>query len=155
MPPPHLPFPKKRSYYSIMNDHLKNNLAEVDKDLSTSWIDLSEKVRSLAADLKLKTAGSDYAAEADHLSQQTSRLCEHVAKLHADVIDLIENIELHVPLPETDAPIRPVENHIDALEQEKIQIQRENHELRNDFKDILKALFMWVDDPKERLKSKL
>lgn len=138
-----------------MNDHLKNNLAEVDKDLSHSWIDLSEKVRILAADLKLKTASSDFAAEADHLSQQTSRLCDHVEKLHADVIDLIENIETHLPLPESDAEKHPAISNLNALDLEKIQIQRENHELRNDFIDVLKALFMWVDDPKERLRSKL
>lgn len=137
-----------------MNDHLKNNLAEVDKDLSNSWIELSEKVRILAADLKLKTAGTEYAAEADHLSQQSARLCDHVAKLHADVIDLIENIEIHLPLPESDTAKSTPISDLNALNQEKIQIQRENHELRNDFKDILKALFMWVDDPKERLKSK-
>ncbi len=137
-----------------MNDHLKNNLAEVDKDLSNSWIDLSEKVRDLAADLKLKTAGTTFAAEADHLSLQTSRLCDHVAKLHADVIDFIENIETHVPLPESDVSKTSPISNLDALDQEKIQIQREKHELRNDFKDVLKALFLWVDDPKERLRSK-
>ena len=138
-----------------MNDLLKNNLAEVDKDLSHSWIDLSEKVRNLAADLKLKTAGTDFSAEADHLAQQTARLCDHVGKFHTDVIDLIENIETHLPLPESDAEHSPVISNLNALDQEKIQIQRENHELRNDFVDVLKALFMWVDDPKERLKSKL
>jgi hypothetical protein len=138
-----------------MNDHLKNNLAEVDKDLSHSWIDLSEKVRNLAADLKLKTAGTDFAAEADHLAQQTARLCDHVEKFHTDVIDLIENIETRLPLPESDTEHSPVIFNQDALIQEKIQVQRENHELRNDFVDVLKALFMWVDDPKERLKSKL
>jgi hypothetical protein len=137
-----------------MNDDLKNNLAEVDKDLSNSWIELSGKVRDLATDLKLKTAGTIFATEADHLSQQTSRLCDHVAKLHADVIDLIENIETHLPLPESDAANSEIPDP-EALDQEKIQIQRESHELRKDFKDVLKALFMWVDDPQERLKSKL
>ncbi len=137
-----------------MNDHLINNLAEVDKDLSNSWIDLTDNVRDLSADLKLKTAGTTFASEADHLSQQTSRLCDHVAKLHADVIDLIENIETHLPFPESDAA-NTANTDLDALDREKIQIQREKHELRKDFKDVLKALFMWVDDPKERLKSKL
>lgn len=137
-----------------MNDQIKNNLAEVDKDLSASWIDLSQKVRNLAADLKLKTAGTVFSAETDHLAQQTELLCDHVEKFHADVIDLIENIEIHLPLPETDSPRPAAAPDPDALVREKIQIQRESHELRNDFKDILKALFMWVDDPKERLRSK-
>ncbi len=133
-----------------MNKHLKNNLAELDKDLSTSWIHLSDKVRNLAADLKLKTAGSEFAAEADHLTQQTSRLCEHVVKFHADVIDLIENIDTRVPLHESDATKTPM---IETADQENIQIQREKHELRKDFKDVFKALFMWVDNPKERFKK--
>ena len=137
-----------------MNDDLKNNLTEIDKDLSNSWIELSEKVRDLATDLKLKTAGTIFATEADHLSSQTSRLCEHVTKFHTDVIDLIENIETRLPLPESDSADSETPDP-EALDQEKIQIQREKHELRNDFKDILKALFMWVDDPHERLKSKL
>ena len=136
-----------------MNDDLKNNLAEIDKDLSNSWIELSIKVRDLSNDLKLKTAGTTFAAEADHLSSQTSRLCDHVAKFHTDVIDLIENIETHLPLPESDAAASVIPDP-EALDQEKIQIQREKHELRNDFKDVLKALFMWVDDPQERLRSK-
>jgi hypothetical protein len=117
-------------------------------------LELSEKVRDLATNLKLKTAGIIFATEANHLSSQTSRLCDNVAKLHADVIDLIENIETRLPLPESDAAKAAIPDP-EALDQEKIQIQRENHELRKDFKDVLKALFMWVDDPKERLKSKL
>lgn len=134
-----------------MNKHLKKNLAELDKDLSNSWIHLSDKVRNLAADLRLKTAGSEFAAKADHLTQQTFRLCEHVVKFHADVSDLIDNIDTRVPLHESDATKSPMNETID---QENIQIQREKHELRNDFKDVLKALFMWVDNPKERLKEK-
>jgi hypothetical protein len=51
-------------------------------------LELSEKVRDLATNLKLKTAGIIFATEANHLSSQTSRLCDNVAKLHADVIDL-------------------------------------------------------------------
>lgn len=137
-----------------MTDQLKNHFAEVDKDLSTAWIELSEKVRNLSADLKLKTAGTEFSAEADHLSQQTSRLCDHVEKLHSDVIDLIENIETHVPLPEFDSATQTTTAPVDKIEKERIQIQRENHELRNDFKDILKALFMWKDDPTERVREK-
>jgi hypothetical protein len=48
-------------------------------------LELSEKVRDLATNLKLKTAGIIFATEANHLSSQTSRLCDNVAKLHADV----------------------------------------------------------------------
>jgi len=134
-----------------MTDHIKNSVDELDKDLAHSWIELSDKVRDLAQDLKLKTAGSNFASEAEHLFQKTTRLCDHVEKLHADVIDLVENIEEHIPLPESKSSGKTVD---DGVNKEEIQIQRESHELRNDFKDVLKALFMWVDDPKERVKGK-
>ena len=138
-----------------MNDLLKNNLAEVDKDLSNSWINLSEKVRKLADDLKIKAKGSEFAAEADDLSIETARICDHVTKFHTDIINLIENIETQLPLPEPDVAVSPILNDSEALNQEIIRIQREKHEMRKDIKDILKALFLWVDDPKEPLKSRL
>ncbi|WP_338689347.1 hypothetical protein [Haloferula helveola] len=34
-----------------------------------------------------------------------------------------------------------------------IEIEREAHTLKADFKDVLKALFMWKDDPVERVKG--
>lgn len=138
-----------------MNDLLKNHLTELDKDLSNSWINLSEKVRELADDLKIKAKGSEFAAEADHLSKETARICDHVRKLHADMIDLIENIETHLPMPEPDVTTPAILNDSEALNQEIIRIQREKHEMRKDIKDILKALFLWVDDPKERLREKI
>lgn len=138
-----------------MTDNLKTSVEELDRDLSNSWIELGDKIRDLSADLKIKTAGTKFASETDHLAQEISRLCKHVEKIHADVIDLVENIETRLPLPESDGSSRPgSETEDDEVEKEKIQIQRESHELRNDFKDVLKALFMWVDDPKERVRGK-
>lgn len=139
-----------------MSDNLQHRFEEIDRDLSPSWIDLSTRVSELAASLKLKAAGTELAAEADHLSQETDRLCSHVERLHADVIDLVENLEARLPLPEADASAdgKPVAVAHDEVQEESIQIQREKHELRNDFKDVLKALFMWVDDPVERVRGK-
>jgi hypothetical protein len=34
-----------------------------------------------------------------------------------------------------------------------MRIQRENHVLRADFMDVLKALFMWRDDPRDRVEK--
>ncbi|MEY3394732.1 MAG: hypothetical protein RL346_968 [Verrucomicrobiota bacterium] len=137
-----------------MNDQLKHQLAEMDKDLSSTWIHLSQEVRRLAEELKRRTHATVFSDEADRLAQNTARLCDHVEKLHSDVADLIDHIEIHIPLHESDAESSLANPDPEALAREKIQIQRENHELRNDFKDILKALFMWVDDPKDRLRSK-
>jgi hypothetical protein len=139
-----------------MSDNLQHSFEEIDRDLAPSWIALSGKVRALAANLKLRSAGTDLAGDAEHLSAETARLCDHVERLHAEVIDLVENLESRIPLPEPDASgdYRPKDVDCDEVDLEKIQIQREKHELRNDFKDVLKALFMWVDDPVDRVRGK-
>jgi hypothetical protein len=135
-----------------MTDNLQQSVSEVDKDLVRSWIDLSKKVRDLSADLKLKAAGTDLSGDASHLSQEASRLCEHVEHIHADVIELLENIETRLPIRDSGAmESRPEPGEI---EKESIEIQRESHELRSDFKDIIKALFMWRDDPEERVRER-
>ncbi len=135
-----------------MTDNLKQRVDEVDKDLSHSWVDLSSTVRDLASDLKLKAAGTSLAGDANHLSQETARLCDHVERIHRDVIDLLENIETHIPLNGSDR--NPPDVADEEVHREEIQIQRESHELRSDFKDVLKALFMWRDDPVERVREK-
>jgi hypothetical protein len=131
-----------------MNENLQQSIEEIDKDLAPSWMELSDRVRELAADLKLKAAGTALAADADHLSQQTARLCGHVERLHADVIDLVGKIETRLPLSEPDTS--PSSLDTEEVEREWGRIQRENHELRADFKDVLKALFMWRNAPYDR-----
>jgi len=39
---------------------------------------------------------------------------------------------------------------VPAAERAAIEIQREQHVMKPDPKDILKAVFMWRDDPRER-----
>jgi hypothetical protein len=135
-----------------MTGNLQQSIGEIDKDLSPSWIEHSESVRELAASLKLKAAGTNLAADVEHLAQVTAQLCGHVERLHADVIDLVGKLETQIPLPETDtqpALLKPGE-----VDHEYNRIQRENHELRADFKDVLKALFLWRDDPNDRLRER-
>lgn len=135
-----------------MNNDFQHSVEAVDLDLATSWITLSAEVRTLADNLKTKAAGTALSAEAERLSHQASRLCDHVERIHEDVTSLLENIETRIP----DRGLADSGSELDCgeVEQEKIQIQRENHELKSDFKDILKALFMWVDDPEERVREK-
>lgn len=132
----------------------KSIVQKLDEDLSPSWIELTEHVRSLAFDLKIKTASSHFSSEAEHLSSQIDILSAHVKTLHKDALNFIENLETKFPLHEPDLSAEPPSAPIDphTINKEKIRIQRETHELRNDFKDILKALFLWVDDPVERLR---
>ena len=130
-----------------MSENLRHSIGEIDKDLAPTWIELSDRVRDLSAALKLKAAGSALAADADHLAQETARLCGHVERIHADVNDLVGKLEMQIPLPEPDVP-SPLKS--EATELEWVRIQRENHELRTDFMDVLKALFLWRDDPRDR-----
>ncbi len=130
-----------------MNEDLQQSIEEIDKDLALSWIELSDRVRVLSAALKLKAAGTNLAADADHLAQEAARLCGHVEHIHAGVNDLVGKLEMQNPLPELDAPAR-LESELTELEW--MRIQRENHELRTDFMDVLKALFMWRDEPRDR-----
>lgn len=134
-----------------MTDNLQLSIEEIDKDLAPSWIELSDRVRDLAAALKLKAAGTALAGDADHLAQETDRLCGHVERIHEDVIDLVGKLEAQMPLPEPDA--EPVPLKSEEVDHEYNRIQRENHELRADFKDILKALLLWRDDPNDRIRD--
>jgi len=135
-----------------MTGNLQQSIGEIDKDLSPSWIEHSESVRELAASLKLKAAGTNLAADVEHLAQVTAQLCGHVERLHADVIDLVGKLETQIPLPETDT--QPALLKTEEVDREYNRIQRENHELRADFKDVLKALFLWRDDPNDRLRER-
>lgn len=130
-----------------MSENLQHSIEEIDKDLALSWIELSDRVRDLAAALKLKAAGTGLAADADYLAQEAGRLCGHVERIHADVNDLVGKLETQIPLPkhEVAAPLNS-----EVTELEWVRVQRENHELRADFMDVLKALFLWRDDPRDR-----
>jgi hypothetical protein len=137
-----------RGRFEAMSEKLKHRMEEIDKDLAHSWIELSDRVRDLSAALKVKAAGTALAADADHLAQEADHLCGHVERIHADVNDLVAKLEIQIPLLEPDVPASPKS---ELTEMEWARIQRENHELRGDFKDVLKALFMWRDDPADRV----
>ncbi len=131
-----------------MSEILQHSIKDIDKDLAPSWIELSDRVRDLSAALKLKAAGTALAADADHLAQEAARLCGHVESIHADLNDLVAKLEMQIPVPGPDVP---ASLKSEVTELEWMRIQRENHELRTDFMDVLKALFLWRDDPKDRI----
>ena len=140
-----------------MTDSLQQNFKEVGKDLETRWIDLSKEVRELSEVVRQKSADTSLFADVDKLTGRTERLCDHVERIHADVIDLLENLDdrLELTHPESnvvDDGFTP-DTSTDEIDKETIQIQREQHTQTN-VKDVIKALFMYVDDPKERVAQK-
>lgn len=135
-----------------MKDTLQENFNEVGKDLETRWIELSKEVRKLSAELKVKSSDLPISTDVAVLSGKTERLCDHVERIHADVIDLLENLDTKLALnPEGNTSSPDIS--CDEIEHEKVQIQREQHS-EGDIKDIIKALFMYVDDPAERVAQK-
>lgn len=131
-----------------MDTPLDETVSDLDRDLSTEWIELSQNVRHLANQLETKATGTALATDASQLSAETARLCDHLERIHRDVEALL--VELDEKLPVLDS--LPPNVDPDEVQREAIQIHRETHELRADFKDIIKALFMWQDNPVSRVK---
>jgi hypothetical protein len=133
-----------------MDTQLEEVYSDVDHDLSAEWLELSTRVRSLVDQMQKKAKGTILAGDATTLAADTAKLCDHVERVHLDVGKLL--VELDQQMPEMDF----TPSNVDAAEiqREAIQIHRESHELRANFKDIIKALFMWQDDPVARAREK-
>ncbi len=115
--------------------------SEVSRDLSPEWLELSSRVRLLAT-----------AAPADNaLASEALRLCNHFERLHADVQDLL------VGLKSDDGPLAGTLSARAAepteIDHANIEIQREMHQ-KSDLIHVVKALFMWKDDPIHRVREK-
>jgi len=125
-----------------MTANLQEVSSEVSRDLSPEWLDLSSRVRRLAAAAP---------TEDGPLAQEAVRLCEHVERLHADVELLLANLRAgDGPLAGT---IEARAGEPDIIDRENIQIQREMHQ-KSDLQHIIKALFMWKDDPVKRVRER-
>jgi hypothetical protein len=125
-----------------MTVNLQEASSEVTRDLSPEWLDLSSRVRRLAA----ASSPADSA-----LAQEAQRLCEHVERLHADVEQLLGSLRAN------DGPlagsIEARANEPDVIDKANIEIQREMHQ-KSDLQHIIKALFMWKDDPVQRVRER-
>lgn len=124
--------------------------AKVDEELSTEWLKLSSRVRKLADDLQIKASGTPLANDAAHLNAELGKLCGHLERVHRDVGNLIADPD------DTAPPIGSVHPALqsDEVQREAVRIHQKNHEIRADFKDIIKALFMWQEDPVQRTREK-
>ncbi len=125
---------------------MQTNLEKVESDHSAEWMTLSDKVRTLVSSLNEKAHGTHLEADTSELLGETTLLCDHLTRLHREVGNLLT--EPHEKLSGSTTV------DLDEVQREAIQIHRETHELRADFKDIIKALFMWQDDPTERVLKK-
>jgi uncharacterized coiled-coil DUF342 family protein len=128
---------------------MDKTLQQACNDLAPEWIQLCGRVRDQASKMKNNAAGTHLAQDAAALADEAGLLCNHVDRLHADVKMLIERLDDEVAKSAAEAPGEALE-----IDKASIQIQREAHEIRADVLDVIKALFMWRDDPADRLRPK-
>ncbi len=119
--------------------------SEVSRDLSPQWLELSSQVRRLATETL-----SD--ASAAPLAESALKLCEHVERLHADVEQLLESLAADAEAWEADASLHAKAPEPTEIDHANLQIQREMHQ-KSDLQHIIKALFMWKDNPEQRVRG--
>lgn len=125
-----------------MTADLKEASSEVCRDLSPEWLDLSSRVRRLAAASSLTDSS---------LAREALRLCDHVERLHADVEHLLGTLKAEKEPLIGSLEARAFEPEI--IDKANIEIQREMHQ-KSDLQQIIKALFMWKDDPVQRVRER-
>ena len=116
--------------------------------MSPEWLELGISARTMAEAMKVRAAGTELEADAQALAVKVSQLCEHVESIHGGVVTLLDRLDGEKI--STDAT--------PEIQSENVQIEREMHEFKGDtkenFRDVLKALFMWRDDPVERVQKR-
>lgn len=98
-------------------------------------------VRLQSSESRLRQALAQ--AEPDHPLASTSR---ELLSIHTEIRDLL------LDKSEASAEAARPEDGPEVAEA-AIQIEREAHTLKPEFMDVLKALFMWKDDPVERAQN--
>ena len=129
---------------------MQTNLEKAKPDHSAQWSALSSRVRTLAIRLSEKAHGTPLEADAVELLREIPKLCDHLERIHREAGNLLTELVENLPEPTIASPSL----ELDEVQREALQIHRETHELRADFMDIIKALFMWQDDPAERVQKK-
>jgi outer membrane murein-binding lipoprotein Lpp len=127
-----------------MTADLQDASSEVSRDLSAEWLELSSRVRRLAIEAQARGGNAEFAGEAQ-------RLCDHVERLHSDVEQLLASLRSDAAAA---GPLETLPNpppH--EVEHANLEIQDEMHQ-KSDLQHIIKALFMWKDDPVERARTR-
>ena len=131
-----------------MTQDIQEIRSEVNQDMSPEWLELGISARTMAEAMKVRAAGTELEADAQALAVKVSQLCEHVESIHGGVVTLLDRLDGEKI--STDAT--------PEIQSENVQIEREMHEFKGDtkenFRDVLKALFMWRDDPVERVQKR-
>lgn len=132
-----------------MDTNLENVRDEICQELSSQWLVLSDQVRQQALSLKSRTVGTALSGEASALAQDSEKLCEHFERLHGDLDKLLKLLsDEETELGQSQSAPAATESARQA-----IQAQDKDHQISDDLKDVIKALFMWRDDPAKNRQS--
>jgi len=132
-----------------MDTNLENARDEICQELSSQWLVLSDQVRQQALSLKSRTVGTALSGEASALAQDSEKLCEHFERLHGDLEKLLKLLsDEETELGQSQSAPAATESARQA-----IQAQDKDHQISDDLKDVIKALFMWRDDPAKNRQS--
>lgn len=117
---------------------------------SESWQQLAINVETQARALRDLAEGSPLAAQAADLARDAGRLASQIERLAAAAPAFLTHLgQPEPPEPPATDPKLEAEIH-----REMLQIQRETHDGNVELMDIVKALFMWRDDPAERVRGR-
>lgn len=117
---------------------------------SESWQQFAINVETQARALRDLAEGSPLAAQAADLARDAGRLASQIERLAAAAPAFLTHLgQPEPPEPPATDPKLEAEIH-----REMLQIQRETHDGNVELMDIVKALFMWRDDPAERVRGR-
>jgi len=126
---------------------------EIGNELASQWLKLSAEVRQRVERLKVLSAGTNIESQALNLHQDTLLLCDHFDKLHSNVQDLLALLDQE-RLPKEVPSLATQVTSSESFEQ-SIKLQEREHEQSDSLKDVIKALFMWRDNPPESKNPKI
>jgi Na+/phosphate symporter len=119
---------------------MENTLEQEERTLSDAIL-LSQHVRKLASALCKKTEATSFASDTLILANEVETLCDYVEQLQGKVETLLTTASSSTT------------HEVTAQDRKAVEIQREIHEFDPTINDTIKALFMWRDSPKQRLRD--
>lgn len=119
------------------------------QELGLEWSDLTNRVRARLSDSEATLRHQPESHGFHLLAVDVRSLCDRFDRLHLEVHRLLSDYQGATSHgPETTPPIDPA-----SLEQASVAIQREQHTQSSGPMEVLKALFLWRENPEERARG--
>lgn len=120
----------------------------IPESTGADWRQLAIDIESRASALHDAATGTALADQAAALARDTRLLAAQIERLAIEAPAFLAHSQATAPTS-TDPRLEA------EIQREMIQIQRETHDGRVELMDIVKALFLWRDDPVERVRGRI